>query len=359
MKRFALWGGMAIAVLILILSITNASWLAPDPKGAPKQIAHRALAPELIGTTGDRNAECASPMVAPPVHDHLPNTKASILRADRMGGWLIEVDAMVTADGIAVLHSESDLSCLTDGKGALNGTSLEQLQTLDAGYGYSVAEVASEAGKTPFRGKAAVIPTLEEILTAIPPRGRLMVHLASDDPALIDAVAAAYRAAGRDPEERGDAFYGDAAAIGRIREVYAGIWAFNPDAARQCTADYTVSGWTGMLPSSCRGRTMLISLDDQTLLWGWPNRLIARMEAYDGEILIEGPVSKASGPVHGITLPEQLTEIPSSFNGYVWTDDAFTTLPPLIPRFDNRTQEEIDAAQAALERRRKDQRVDQ
>ena len=78
------------------------------------------------------------------------------------------------------------------------------------------------------------------------------------------------------------------------------------------------------------------------------------MEAAGVEIIIEGPGEPlGESELAGIALPEQLTQIPSSFNGYVWTDDAFNTLPALIPRFDNRTQEEIDSSQAALERRRR------
>ena len=54
----------------------------------------------------------------------------------------------------------------------------------------------------------------------------------------------------------------------------------------------------------------------------------------------------------GLTFPEQLGEIPASFNGYALVDDGFTVIPALINRFDDRSQAEIDAAQAALERRR-------
>jgi glycerophosphoryl diester phosphodiesterase len=228
--------------------------------------------------------------------------------------------------------------------------SLAELRSLDAGHGYS-----ADGETFPFRGKGARIETLAEVARAMPRRGRLMVHLASDNPALVEGIAAAYRKAGRDPVEAEDAFYGPAEAIAAIRDLFPGVWAFNPDAARQCTADYIAQGWSGFLPESCKGRTMLIALGEQALLWGWPNRLIARMGAHGGRIVIEGPQASAAGPIAGVTLPEQLTQIPASFNGYIWSGDAFTTLPALITRFDDRTQEEIDASQAALERRRASQ----
>lgn len=348
MKKYALWGGMVFALAILTLSITNASWLAPYPAGAPKQIAHRAMAPQVREAWEE---SCRATRIETPYHRHIANTRDSVMRADRMGAWHVEVDAQLTADGEIVLLTESDLDCATDGTGPVGSATLEQIAALDAGYGYRSDD--GSGANYPFRGKGLTIPTLGEIARAIPPQAKLMVHLNSDDAALAEAVAKAFKAIDRDPVSKRDAFYGEPAAIARIRELYPDIWAFNPEEARQCTSDYTLSGWTGLLPSSCQGKTMLITLDEQGLLWGWPNRLIARMAEYDGTILIEGTRGAAPGEVAGINLPEQLTEIPSSFNGYVWTDDAFTTLPALIQRYDNRNQEEIDASQAALERRRK------
>jgi glycerophosphoryl diester phosphodiesterase len=54
----------------------------------------------------------------------------------------------------------------------------------------------------------------------------------------------------------------------------------------------------------------------------------------------------------GLTLPEQLGEIPASFNGYVWVDDIWTVGPALRPNRDIRTEEQQAAAEAGLKRRR-------
>jgi len=346
-RRMALWGGFVLALAFLALTITNASWLAPYPAGAPKQIAHRALAPQVRGSW---DTDCTATAIETPYHRHIANTRESILRADRMGAWLVEVDPQVTADGEVVLLTEPTLGCATDGRGPVSSATLERIRELDAGFGYQLLE---ETGPVhPFRSEALTIPTLGEIARAIPRQARLMIHL-NGDAALADAVAGALKMVERDPAAKGDAFYGTAPAIARIREIYPQAWAFTAQEARQCTADYKLTGWTGLVPASCERGTMLIALDDQALLWGWPNRLIARLESVGAKIIMEAPGLPTPGHVKGITLPEQLTEVPSSFNGYVWTDDAFTTLPALIPRFDNRTQEEIDASQAALERRRK------
>ena len=346
MKKSALWIAGVLALGFLVLTVINASWLAPNPAGAPKQVAQRALAPQKTQDAISNSGDCAA-RIEEPYHRYLPNTRASILRAQKMGAWMVEVDARLTADGEVVLLEHDRLDCITDGSGSVGETSLDQLRRLHAGYGYAL-----EDDSHPFRGEGARIITLREAIRALPLRGRLMVHLSNDDPALGNAVAESFTAVGRDPAAKNDAFYGPASALAPIRAAFPESWGFDPDKARECTADYRRIGWSGYLPQSCRGATMLIALDEQATLWGWPDRLIARMEAHDGRIVVEGPRDPRTDPIDGITLPEQLTQIPSSFNGYVWTDDAFTTLPALITRFDDRSQAEIDASEAALDRRR-------
>jgi glycerophosphoryl diester phosphodiesterase len=56
----------------------------------------------------------------------------------------------------------------------------------------------------------------------------------------------------------------------------------------------------------------------------------------------------------GLTLPEQLGKIPSSFKGYVWVDDIWTVGPALRPNRDIRTKEQREAAEAGLKRRRQE-----
>lgn len=343
MRKAALWIAGLVALAFLALTVLNAHWLAPDPLGAPKQVANGALGPPK----GRSGTDCGAARIEEPSHRYIPNTRASILRAQKLGAWMVEVDARLTADREVVLIEEERLDCLTDGGGSVGDKSLTSLRELDTGYGYTV-----ESGETPFRGGEMRIITLREAIRALPLRGRLMVHLMGDDPALADAVAETFRSLERDPAEKGDAFYGSGVQVARIREELPDVWAFIPARGRECTASYERYGWIGYVPPNCRGETMLISLDEQSLLWGWPDRLIVRIEGYGGRIVIEGPRHAGPYDVDGITLPKQLTQIPSSFNGYVWTDDAFTTVPALITRFDDRTQEEIEASEAALSRRR-------
>jgi len=157
--------------------------------------------------------------------------------------------------------------------------------------------------------------------------------------------------AGRDPEKSRDAFYGDAAPIASIRSRFPDAWSWSPGGAQECTVEYLLMGWTGIVPSACENGTLIIPLDRQWMYWGWPNRLISRMEGAGAQVIVTGPYVPGQ-PSTGLTLPEQLGEIPASFNGYIWVEDAWNIAPALFPRVDNRKAEELEAANAALQRRR-------
>ena len=347
MKRWLRYGAFVLAVAFLILTLVNASWLAPDPVGAPKLIAHRGLS-QLYDKAGVERDTCTADRIEQPVHGYLENTIDSVLRAQKLGAWAVEVDIAPTADGELVVFHDWGLDCRTEGTGDVRDATLEELKTLDAGYGYT-----PDGGKTfPFRGKfESAIPTFEEVAQALPPRGRLMINFKSKDPAEADLVSAKLAAIGRDPAVSRDGFYGHAGPINRIRELHPEAWAWEQAGAKVCSQDYIAYGWTGYLPQSCRGGTMVIPLNYQWAFWGWPNRLIARMEEHGGRVLIVGPTG--DNRPRGLDLPEQLGEIPASFNGYVWVEDGWAILPALYPSFDTRTPEEFERLQAGLERRRK------
>lgn len=347
MKRWISWTITLIALAVLVLTITNASWLAPDPVGSPHLVAHRGIAQDF-DRTGVTRDTCTATRIEEPFHQYLENTREGVLRADKLGAAMVEVDIAPTADGELVLFHDWTLECRTDGEGPVREATLGELKALDIGYGYT-----ADGGATfPLRGTGVgKMPTLVEVVRALPPRARLMINFKADNPGEADLVAKKLAEAGRDPEEAGDAFYGGTAVVARIREIYPESWAWSPDEARECAEDYMLTGWTGFLPESCAGRTMVVPINYQWLYWGWPNRLIARMEESGGRVIVTGPYVEGE-PNTGLTLPEQFTQIPDTYNGYIWVEDTFNLAPALYSRFDNRTQKEVEAGLKALERRR-------
>lgn len=336
----------ALAVLILVLTFVNASWLADKPLGGVRLIAHRGVS-QLFDHKGiDRYTGCTATKIEPPVHDYLENTIRSLQAARQMGADMVELDVAPTADGqIAVFHDWT-LDCRTDGKGEVRNATMAQLKRLDPGYRYT-----ADGGKTfPLRGpQRGSIPSLQEVLEALPSTA-IMFNFKSKDPAEADMLAKEIAAARRDPEKLGDGFYGDARPIERIRHHYPEAWAWSIEGAKACSKDYVLTGWTSFVPESCRNGTIIIPTNYQWLYWGWPNRLIKRMDKVGARVIVVGPQGGENGM--GLTLPEQLGDVPSSFKGYIWVEDIWTVGPAFRPNRDIRTEAQQNAAEAGLKLRR-------
>ena len=345
MKTLLSRAGFIIAAGVLVLTFVNASWLASKPVGGIKLIAHRAV-PQLYDHRGIGRDTCTADRIERPVHDYLENTSRSMQAAARMGADMVEIDIAPTADGrIAVFHDWS-VDCRTDGKGDTRSKTLAELKALDPGHGYT-----ADGGKTfPLRARGRDrIASLEEALAALPATP-ILFNFKSKDPGEADLLAAALTAARRDVVERRDAFYGAEGPVRRIRQLYPEAWAWSMADAKACTKDYVTYGWSGFVPESCRNGTLMVPINYQWAFWGWPDRLLQRMNGVGARVVVIGPYGGSAGM--GLTLPEQLGEIPSSFKGYVWVEDIWTVGPALRPGRDFRTQAQQDVAEAGLKRRR-------
>ncbi|HEX6308808.1 MAG TPA: glycerophosphodiester phosphodiesterase [Longimicrobiales bacterium] len=110
--------------------------------GAPLLIAHRGgsgLAPE--------------------------NTLVAFLNAaHRWAADMVELDVHATADGHCVVMHDATVDRTTDGSGAIAAKTLAELRDLDAGFHFT-----PDDGRTyPFRGCGVSVPTMEEVLEALP-----------------------------------------------------------------------------------------------------------------------------------------------------------------------------------------------
>ena len=344
MKRWLLPIAFLLAVAILAITVVNASWLADPPPGRIKLIAHRGVG-QQFDHRGLENDTCTASRIEPPVHDYLENTVRSLVAARNQGANMVEIDIAPSADGkIAVFHDWT-LDCRTNGTGPVRSKTLGELQQLDIGYGYT-----ADGGKSfPLRGSQDRIPSLEQALAALP-RTPIMFNFKSKDPAEADLLAAALKAAGRDVEKIGDGFYGVDGPIGRIRQHFPKAWAWSKAGIKACSKDYLLTGWTTIVPDSCRNGTIAIPLNYQWAFWGWPDRLLNMMAKVGARVLVVGP--HGEDRAMGLTLPEQLGDIPSSFNGYVWVEDIWTVGPALRPEWDSRSRPQQNAAEAGLEKRR-------
>lgn len=96
---------------------------------------------------------------------HYPeNTLPAFMSSARLGVDCIESDVHLTADEKCVLWHDSTVDRMTDGRGEIADYTLQELQGLDAGYGFT----HPSDGSHPFRGQGITIPTLSDTLAALP-----------------------------------------------------------------------------------------------------------------------------------------------------------------------------------------------
>ena len=326
MKKKLLWGFGALWMIFVTVVLLNSPRWAPDPQGGIQMIAHRGVH-HLYDPSGVGRDDCTAIRMLPGQEesDIFENTVHSIRAAVTAKADMVEVDVAPTKDGKMVLFHDWTLDCRTDGKGETRDKTLAELKALDIGHGYS-----ADGGKTfPLRGKGfGKIPTVEEALAAESYKPFLF-NFKSKNPDEADQLAAILKAAGRDPVAEGDGFYGGEAPTRRMAELFPGVWAWTKPGVKACTKDYAWMGWLGITPDSCKNGTLIVPLDRQWMVSGWPSRTIARMDAVGARILITGPMNdreSTRGLIHG----DQLADIPVGYNGYVMVEDISQVGPALI-----------------------------
>lgn len=115
-------------------------------------------------------------------------------------------------------------------------------------------------------------------------------------------------------------FIGDSAAVTAIRARQPNAWAWTWAEARQCHADYAKWGWFTTVPESCKGKTMLVTLDEQWRTPGWPRRAMARLRAAGTRVILAADIAPAGEPI-GIATTDHMNNVPVDYDGHLWVDD--------------------------------------
>lgn len=95
-----------------------------------------------------------------------PENTLTALRngVENWGAEMVELDVHGSADGRCVVIHDPTVDRTTNGSGAVAGMTLDTLKALDAGHRFS-----PDGGRTfPYRGRGVTIPTIEEVLEALP-----------------------------------------------------------------------------------------------------------------------------------------------------------------------------------------------
>ncbi len=315
LKRIAL-GGLAMVGLFVagVLAFNWSGFAAPHGDGRIKLLSHRGVH-QTFDHAGVENDTCTATRILPPTHDFIENTLPSMAAAFDAGADVVELDVHLTPDKeFAVIHDWT-LDCRTDGKGVTQDTPMPVIRTLDAGYGYT-----ADGGKTfPLRGEGVgLIPTLPEVFAHFPHKSFLINFKSrrAEEGEALGALIAAH------PEWRDNvwASYGGAEPTFASLHDIEGLRGYSPKSAMGCLVDYELSGWTSLVPKSCRNTIVVAPSNFTWAIWGWPHAFTRRLEKVGSSVILLGPYEKGDNGTGGIDSLEQLRAVPDRFAGYVWTN---------------------------------------
>lgn len=149
-------------------------------------------------TDSGEGAPASSPAHRPLVMAHRggaglwpENTLYAFERAARLGSDVLEMDLHTTADGALVVIHDGTVDRTTNGHGAVNRMTLDQLKRLDAAYNWS-----TDGGRSyPLRGQGITVPTLSELFKAFP-RVRFNIDIKQERPSPVRAFCRLMRERG-------------------------------------------------------------------------------------------------------------------------------------------------------------------
>ncbi len=141
-----------ISTVVLMVVLATAALVVSTPiKRAPPHPFFSSANPLVIAHRGGRGLWPESTIFA-------------FQRALDLGVDVLEMDVHVSADGEVVVIHDPEVDRTTEGKGLVHELSLQQIQTLDAGYKWTDDSRAS----FPFRGKGIRIPSLRQVFQSLP-----------------------------------------------------------------------------------------------------------------------------------------------------------------------------------------------
>jgi glycerophosphoryl diester phosphodiesterase len=253
--------------------------------------------------------------ICPYTHEYLENTIASMHAAFDMGANVVEFDVHPTTDSNFAIFHDWTIDCRTNGAGETRSHNMEYLKTLDIGYYYT-----ADGGKSfPFRNKAiGQMPSIDEMMNSFPNK-KFLLNFKSNDASEGELLAKMLE---ENPNWRDNiwAVYGGIAPTQRALDLIEGLKGYSNTSTKDCLIKYLALGWSGYMPKSCKNTIVSIPINMTNLVWGWPNRFQQRIKNVESKIVLMGEYKKGTTSSTGIDELEQLNQIPSSFDGYIWTN---------------------------------------
>ncbi|HYK71905.1 MAG TPA: glycerophosphodiester phosphodiesterase family protein [Pseudoneobacillus sp.] len=307
MKRFFLF----LLILAAFMYINNSSILTKASENTPLLLAHRGLA-QTFPMKGIEGDTCTAERIYEPEHPYLENTISSMEAAFNKGADVVELDIQPTKDGDLAIFHDWTLECRTNGKGVTRDHTMEELKQLDIGYGYT-----ADNGETyPFREKGTgLMPTLEEVLQTFP-EGAFLIHIKSNDPNE-GRLLAQYLSKLPKKQLAQLTVYGGDEPVKELMNDLPTLRAMSKSTLKSCLISYETFGWTGYVPASCKHTQLHIPEKYASIIWGWPNKFIQRMDKVDTRVIL---VAGDGGWSEGFDTEDDVKRLPANYSGGIWTN---------------------------------------
>ncbi|MBM7702847.1 glycerophosphodiester phosphodiesterase family protein [Metabacillus iocasae] len=302
---------VGLMLVIGLVYLNNTTLLASPTSQEPELLAHRGLA-QTFHRENLENDTCTAERIYKPEHPYLENTISSMKAAFEAGADLVEFDLKLTKDDQFAIFHDWTLDCRTDVNGKVSDYTMEELKSIDIGHGYT-----ADGGKTyPFRGKGVgMMPSLDEVFASFP-KESFLLNIKSDDPNEGKALAAYLKNLPKDRLSQ-LAVYGGSQPIDELEKELPELRTMSMDSLKSCLLSYTAVGWTGYVPQACEETQLHIPERFAPFLWGWPEKFVNRMENHHTRVILVAGKGKWS---EGFDTTNDVTRIPSTFKGTIWTD---------------------------------------
>lgn len=318
-KKLKIVGSLVLLLIVYIFFNNTSLFVKPSD---PTLLAHRGMA-QTFPMEGIEWDTCTAEIIYEPEHLYLENTIPSMEAAFAAGADVVEFDIKRTKDNQLAVFHDFELSCRTDGKGAISDYTMEELKQLDVGYGYT-----ADGGKTfPFRGKGVgLMPSLTEVFTQFPDHS-FLIHIKSSEPEE-GKLLAQYLDKLSPKQKELITVYGDNEPVAAFKELMPEIPVMSMETMKSCMLPYIAVGWTGYIPNACENTQIHLPETYARWMWGWPNRFVERMESVGTNVLLVGGDGTWS---EGFDTFSDLERLPEDYGGEIWTN----RIEKIAPEFEN------------------------
>jgi len=159
------------------------------------------------------------------------------------------------------------------------------------------------------------------------PGKRFLINIKSNNPKEGELLAAYLKAW---PETVTDKLfvYGGERPVATLKARMPNVKTTTRASAMACLKDYSMWGWSGMVPAKCTNGVVYIPINMASQMWGWPYRMLTRFRDAGSEVFIIGPY-EGGNYSSGVDTVAELKSLPQDWPGGIMTNELELLAPAM------------------------------